>query len=272
MAIARYAGRMYSEMQYVGKPVATEDPQTTVGAEMGGQIDRTLSSELAMLASGDDDIEAATLLKVVTNRQAIRDMEGESVKSRGPLVIALDESGSMHDAVYGGKLTAGRNTFAKACAVALTRIAWAEERAVRVVHFSASIVTQDVPKDDQTAMFEMTRSFLSGGTHIGAALRESNHQVGVFESEGIEGADVVLITDGVDHDYTVHDRAIDEMDANGVRLWTVSIGEDIPDTSALRARAELYITAVDNDLANENTASALAVGLSGAALSNGDLN
>ena len=275
MAIAKLAGRMFESFGYQRTEHPNENPEEVVGATTGNQLDRVLDSELALLA--DEDTEDAAAMKILQGQATITQMEGKEEKTRGPLVLAVDESGSMHDgdlgAAYGanGRRTGkwqGRNTWAKACCVALVRIAWSENRAARCVHFGNGTVVQELPKDDTRALFEMARSFLSGGTSFGSALKRSRSVVGDLASEGHTGADIMLITDGEDYDTDFHDREIDYMDRDGIKLWTVAIGEDIGSDNPVRKRAERYTYAADRQLGNADTATSLAAGLDKAAMGN----
>jgi len=273
LAIALLAGRMMEHFGYQKKEHPNRDPEEVSGATVGAEIDRILPTELALLA--DDDMQDAQAMKILQGRAPILEMEGKESKSRGPLVLAVDESGSMHDGdnSWGGRASgtaafSGRNTWAKACCVALTRIAWSENRPVVCVHFGNGTEVQDIPKDDTRALFEMARSFLSGGTSFGAALGRSQVSVGDLEANGFKGADIVLITDGEDGDHAAHTREIDRMDQRGIKLWTVAIGQDIGANNPVRQRAERYTFAHDRDLKSHKTAVHLAEGLDKAAMGN----
>jgi len=261
MWIAQLAGRMFDALEYSRKRVESEDPQEIKSTTIGGDVPRLLPSELAKMSNGRT--ADVTSMKVLKKQAQQFRMKGERSKSRGPLVIALDESGSMHDAVVGAR---GRNCWAKACAIALTRVAWNENRPVRVVHFAQGCVVQDIPRDDHDALWEMARSFLSGGTDFTSAFEKSREVVGDLESQGFKGADIVLVSDGVDRNHEGHDREIDRMDEDGVQLWTVAIGESIGPTAPVRARAEKYVFANDENLGDEELAGELARDLKRAAL------
>ncbi len=266
--IASLAGRMFDSMGYCKKRVRSDDPQEVKSATIGGDVARLLPTELAQLGNGATR-DLATL-RIMKKEAQVFKMSGVRQKTRGPLVIALDESGSMHETSLNG-----RNTWAKAAALALVRVAWSEGRPVRVVHFGTGTVIQEVPRDDLDALWSMARSFLSGGTDFQAALRTSRRQVGDLEKEGYAGADIVMVTDGAEYEYDEHNREIDKMDAAGIRLWTVTVGQAIPDEAPVKARAELYVHVRDVDLPNEEIASDLAAQLMGAALAtsgNGPLN
>jgi uncharacterized protein with von Willebrand factor type A (vWA) domain len=133
-----------------------------------------------------------------------------------------------------------RNTWAKAAAVALSRVASEEGRPVAVVHYSTSVKVQPLRPGDDAALLAMVSHFLSGGTAIGLALREGVQQVKALEQRGQRGADIVLVTDGIDGDVAAQTAAVDEALAMQARLWTVAIECDIPETSTLRARASQY--------------------------------
>jgi len=269
VAIAKLAGRLFESFGYQRKDSLNDAPEEATGATTGGNLDRLLPTELALL--GDDDTSDQQAMKILKAQATEIQMQGKESKSRGPLVLVIDESGSMHDGENGavrGTRYAGRNTWAKACAVALTRIAWSEDRPVVAVHFGMGTEVQEVPKDDYRAMFEMARSFMSGGTNFGSALRSGVAEVGDLASKGFAGADIMLITDGVDHDHAAHNVAIDAMDAQGIKLWTVAIGENIPDTDPVRKRAERYTFATDRQLSDSATATAIGEGLNDAAMGN----
>jgi len=260
LRVAELAGRMFTAMSYSKRRVESTDPQEVRSAAIGGDVERLLPEELAKL--GCDVTREHTVMRVLQRRAGVFAMRGERTKSRGPLVIALDESGSMHD----GRGVGGRNAWAKAAAVALIRIAWAENRVARVVHFGNSTVTQDVPRDDVAALWEMVRSFLSGGTSFSAALSTARAEVGDLEKAGFKGADVVLVTDGEEPRYQLHTVEINAMDAAGIDLWTVSIGNQMSADAPVRSRAKLYVHARDVDLGNDAQAAALAAELKASAL------
>ncbi len=255
--IAELAGAMHRAMSRIAKRVPTDDPQNVVGAEIGGIPERLLPAEIAKLA--DADLGDRQAMKVLNRHAHQRRMKGERRLCRGPLVLLLDESGSMHDASASHR---GRNTWSKACAVALCRIAHADGRHVRVVHFDTSTIVQDVPPGDMRAMWEMAHSFMNGGTSIEQALRTAHREVKALAEEGKPGADAVLISDGV---CTVRAPVIEAMKADGIALWSVAIGHDWPEDYPPRALAERYVIAHDRELKTVGRAVELAETLTEAA-------
>jgi hypothetical protein len=235
--IAKLAGRMFKAMSVDGAKVVTDDPEEVRDVNLGGDPERLLAGELAQLFTpGLDDMAAVRILE--KQAQQYR-MKGHSPATRGPLVICVDESGSMHDEVAYGNT--GRNTWAKAAAVALTRVAHEGNRMVRVVHFAAGVKLTECAPGDHQAVLDMSRSFLSGGTDIAKALAAAHTQVGDLAANGHIGADVVLITDGEDGDSAKQDSVLNLLQAQGVRLWTVAIEMQLEQTAPIAWRAQQVI-------------------------------
>jgi Mg-chelatase subunit ChlD len=228
-AIARLAGRMYAALRGNHAKKVRGVAGEVYAVEQGNDIGRLLPAEQMLLV--EPLLEVVALERIATRRAGQYATRGTQKRSKGPLVLALDESGSMHDA---------RNTWAKAAAVALSRVASEEGRPVAVVHYSTSVKVQPLRPGDNAAMLAMVRHFLSGGTAIGLALSEAVQQVKALEQKGQRGADIVLVTDGVDGDMAAQTAAVQDALAIQARLWTVAIECNIPETSPLRARASQY--------------------------------
>jgi uncharacterized protein with von Willebrand factor type A (vWA) domain len=240
--VAKLAGRMYKSLQGARK-VPTNDPHEVKDVEVGGDIERLTADELTQLCTpGLDDPAAIRLLE---KRSMQYRMKGKMAASRGPLVIALDESGSMHDDGYGN-----RNTWAKAAALALARVAHDGGRMVKFVHFAhVTAVTRCKPGDNQ-ALLDMTRHFFSGGTNIALALAVAAREVGNLALEGYVGADVIVVTDGEDGSHEAQDKVLGLMQGQGVRLWTVLIECDLSEKAPLRTRASDVIRVGATDRAD----------------------
>lgn len=208
--IANLAGRMYKSFEYNAIPSKCKDPQEVEGVEIGGELDRMLDDEKASVG-----IDPDVAVRVSEDRVNQFKMAGESIKSRGPLVVVVDESGSMHG---------HREIWAKACSVALIRVALQEGRAVRMVHFSTVTDVHDVRPNEADDIRLVAESHCGGGTDIDVAMEVALEQVGDLEKDGKEGADIVFITDGLD---SYSRTPFENMVKMGVQLWTVSIDVDI---------------------------------------------
>jgi len=242
--IAQLAGRMYEALR--GVRLKTEDalPQEVKGVEMGGDFSRLLASEVAQVGSACRAMSDLATMRVMQRRAMQLRFAGEKEVGRGPLVIALDESGSMHD--HG---SVKRNTWAKSAAVALTRLAHDAGRMVRVVHFSTTMTVTECKPGDRAAVLKMACHFLSGGTDIQSAVRCATEQVKDLEQSGCKGADIVVVTDGGCNSSDDVAIAVEMAKAaeRGIRFWTVAIAREIDASRSLRDKAARYVHLTDTD-------------------------
>ena len=226
--IARLAGRMYAAMRGGDAHKVRGIPQEVYSVELGNNVGRLLCSEHAFLA--DPNLEIITLSRLAAHKATQYAMRGTDKRSKGPLVLCLDESGSMHG---------HRNEWAKAAAIALARVASDENRKCSVVHFSTSIYIQEM-NNSPAAIGELIGTFLSGGTDIGRALRVGADQVAALQSKTGQASDVILVTDGIDGNLTAQVNAVAQIQKLGGRLWTVAIDCEIPEDNPLRSLASEY--------------------------------
>jgi uncharacterized protein with von Willebrand factor type A (vWA) domain len=227
--VARLAGRMYVALRGAASkrvPVASGE---VYSVEQGSAVERLLPTEYGQMM--DPTLESAVLYRVATRTALQYAVRGTSPTSKGPLVLLLDESGSMHGS---------RNEWAKAAAVAVARVAVQERRRVAVVHYSTSRVARDLDPSKPADVLAMIRHWLSGGTDIGTALQAGVDKSLDLARKGDKGADLILVTDGIDGDTHAQVSALGRAAKHGIRLWTVGIETSIPDDHPLRASAASY--------------------------------
>ena len=154
--------------------------------ELGNDLSRALTSELAMLATPET---LPLFLRKYQRRQIKQYRRREPIyKGAGDIICCLDESGS----------TAGEcAAWGKAVALALLDIAESEGRKFALVHFSGPGRFQTdrfLPK--QAAVEDRLRAaetFLDGGTDFRTPMNEA---LRLMQEEGFDNADIVFITDG----------------------------------------------------------------------------
>ena len=154
--------------------------------ELGNDLSRALTSELAMLAAPET---LPLFLRKYQRRQIKQYCRREPVyKGAGDIICCLDESGS----------TAGEcAAWGKAVALTLLEIAESEGRKFALVHFSGPSRFQTdrfLPK--QTTVEDKLRAaetFLDGGTDFCTPMNEA---LRLMKEEGFDNADIVFITDG----------------------------------------------------------------------------
>jgi uncharacterized protein with von Willebrand factor type A (vWA) domain len=226
--IAELAGRMFALLKGQKAKRAPRVPEEVTGVELGGEFGSLLPHEYARL--GHEATKRELMARVARRQAQQLRREGKEKKGRGPLVLALDESGSME----GGD----REIWAKAVATALTRIAWEDKRPVRIVHFSTATKVHKLDPGDHAGLLKAQNLFLDGGTDIGVALDVAADEVDDMAKAGVPGADVVLISDGGDAGARVN-WALDKLDRHQTRLWSIAI--QVPMHGALKERAAEYI-------------------------------
>jgi hypothetical protein len=227
--IAKLAGRMLAQLRSRKAARVMAAPEEVFDVELGNDPGRLLPSELVHLG---EETEVVLLDALASSKALQYAMRGESEAGKGPLVLCLDESGSMHNT---------RGVWAKAAAVALTRVAWEDDRVVAIVHWSSSVTTRELRPGDHAGLMAMLRHWLGGGNRCQLALNNAADMVDKLQAQGDRGADVILITDGVEDMKPAHDAAIDRIEARGSRLWTVGVECHIDEGACIRARAERFI-------------------------------
>ena len=154
--------------------------------ELGNDLSRALTSELAMLAS---PLTVPLFLRKYQYRQIKQYQRREPVyKGMGDIICCLDESLSTEG---------GPAAWGKAVALTLLEIAADGKRNFALIHFSGSNSCQvDIFRPGEYSMEDKMRSaetFLGGGTDFKTPMSKA---VQLMKEDGFENADIVFITDG----------------------------------------------------------------------------
>ena len=154
--------------------------------ELGNDLSRSLTSELAMLASPET---LPLFLRKYQRKQIKQYRRREPIyKGAGDIICCLDESGSTS-----GELAA----WGKAVALTLLEIAEDAGRKFALIHFSGpGSFKTDLFLPNQYGMEDKIRAaetFLDGGTDFQTPLNEAMR---LMREDSFENADIVFITDG----------------------------------------------------------------------------
>ena len=154
--------------------------------ELGNDLSKALTSELAMLASPET---MPLFLRKYQRKQIKQYQRREPVyKGMGDMICYLDESDSTRG---------DANAWGKAVALALLEIAADGGRNFALVHFSSRGRCQtDLFRPGAYTMLDKmaaAETFLSGGTNFETPMWES---LRLMREEGFENADIVFVTDG----------------------------------------------------------------------------
>lgn len=242
--VMKLAGRMYEVLKGTAKRVPSDNPQEVKSITTGGDLTRLLPQEHALLGSSTTaDMKA---IEVLQSKAMQTEVAGDKPAGRGPLVICVDESDSMwsyqHQHTSGSGARSDRNVWAKACLMAMMRIAHDENRMVHIVHFSTASLVRECKPGDRKSQLDAICHFMHGGTAIAHALKAGRYQVRAMAEKGHTGADVVMVTDGRDGSAVEQHHTIMDMYAKGVRLWTIGIAVDFGVEEPLRKFAEHFVS------------------------------
>lgn len=226
--VLRKAGKLRRLAQSDAKKRTSGAVGTIVGLERGADLGRVLPAQYARLRHP----KLRTLLKKDLAERSLMQyrVEGHEPQGRGPIVILVDESGSM-----GGD----PERWAKAAVIAAVRQGQAEKRPVHVGFFNYDLrdayeMTEsgevhevctrtgerlDRHGDVSTLTRELLTRTSQGGTRFGPAL---NWASTILEN-GADRADVVIVTDGFARiDEATRERLAAQRE-RGTRLYALTV-------------------------------------------------
>jgi uncharacterized protein with von Willebrand factor type A (vWA) domain len=185
--ICELAGRFRRVAQSKQRRKVTHGLDDVVGVEPGGDVGRLLPSELARLAVPELELDA---LRRVAEKQALcREHHAVEPVGKGPVIICLDESGSME----GAKIHT-----AKALALALAWVARRQRRWSALVAYSGDSGERLLPlppgRWDERKLADWLAAFLGRGSEIDVPVREMPRMYRELNAPaGV--TDVVFVTD-----------------------------------------------------------------------------
>jgi uncharacterized protein with von Willebrand factor type A (vWA) domain len=154
--------------------------------ETGGDLSRILPSELSALA---DPARRTDFYRRFQERKLLQyRLDARAPQGRGPLVVCVDESGSM---------AGDREIWAKAVALACFNLAAKQARAYALIHFGSAyeIRVDRFPRPRKVGPAEVLTAiqhFFGGGTSFETPLREA---LKVMEESPFRRGDMIFITD-----------------------------------------------------------------------------
>lgn len=215
-AVSELYGRLDQDMRFKRAKRVVGGADEIVDLKFGDDIRRILPSELLGLA--DEDYEDDFLARLVAGEILVYDTVGEEHAGRGPIVLVVDESGSM---------SGERNVWAKAMAMCLLNISRREKRDFAYVGFSSgSQVHTSLFKAkealDAQAIVDCAAHFFGGGTTPILGMSACDHIM--LSADEFKKADAVFVSDG-DARWGDEDKRLrDSMAARGVRFHGIGIG------------------------------------------------
>lgn len=198
-----------------------------IGLKVGRDIEHIVPSELALLADEDTSIlfdlkyfESNLLcfdmagLTESTRTEEIEKQQAVTENNKGPLIICIDTSGSMHGQP---------ETIAKALALYLSTQAKKESRDCYLINFSTNIETLDLGNNHSfTEILRFLKTSFHGGTDVAPAMR---HGINQMQNKAYEKADLLIISDFIMGDLPSQVlNLIEEQRNQGNRFYSLCIG------------------------------------------------
>jgi uncharacterized protein with von Willebrand factor type A (vWA) domain len=190
--IAEMCGRFTRIALSVQKSRVNHPPSEVTSIMLGNDLAHLLPSEVALL--GNPDLEDLFYLKFAERRLLQYELEGRESEGRGPIILALDESGSMEERLSG----VSKEAWSKAVMLGLLAIARRQRRDFAIIHFSGpkQLRTGVFPKGESSPLelLDAVDFFFGGGTVFDPWMKEAARLV---EQDQFDRADVIVVSDGV---------------------------------------------------------------------------
>lgn len=245
--VAELCGRMTRIALATQKSKIVHPPDEVVGITLGSDLARVLPVELGKLA--DPVLEPLFFQAYTEKRLQQLDLIGHERQGRGPIIVALDSTGSMAMQL-GSKYT--KEVWSKAVTMALLAIARLQKRDMVVLHFAeyhkAKIFEFPKGEGKPSELMSNTEFFFNGNsTYYEAWMQQA---LSLVEQSKYNKADVIIVSDG-----EVRISAILEQDwntrrkAREMRAYGVLLGA--PGAAPTLARVSDAITTIDNLTADD---------------------
>ena len=188
------------------------------GIDLGDDLARLLPSELVALRH--PRLRLHLLSRVLQKKALVYGMKGKEPQGRGPIVVLLDESGSMREG--------GKDVWSKAVALALMSTATRQKRDWYLVTFNGYIRRETTIPARQATMSIIQEALdhrCAGGTNFDRPVLKA---IEIIEtSRSMKRADVVIITDGEsDLEPKTIEAATLLTKNEGVSWFAVGVGPD----------------------------------------------
>lgn len=217
--ISKMIGRMRRLALHKFKTKIRQIPSEVVDIEIGKDLGRVLPSELVLM--DDPDVELEFARKFQSGQLLQYKLEGKESLAKGPIVMMVDNSGSM---------SGTPEIWSKAVAAGLLEIALKERRRCVVIHYGQgeeSLVPFEFdPKDDQMTrvrkLVEMCEYFEGGGTDWESPLKKALEYI---DQPQWKKGDLVMVSDGFCAISDAFKEAYHKVKAaKGFRCFSIAIG------------------------------------------------
>lgn len=188
--IINLAGRYRRVAQAKQRMKSTHGYDDVVGVELAGEVGRLLPVELAKIA--DEELELDTLRRLVEKETQCREFRGVERVGKGPIVVCVDESGSMN-----GEPVAN----AKAFALAMAWVARHQKRWCCLIGYSGgtegTLLSLPPGKWDEAGLLDWLEHFFAGGTDMDIPLAELPGKYWASLNPPKGKTDLIILSDAI---------------------------------------------------------------------------
>ena len=201
----------------------TMEPTEVVDVTIGDDLAHILPSELALL--GSPMLRGLFYKKYVEKDLLQYELRGRETFGRGPIIILIDNSGSMGAGIE----DVTREMWAKAMGLAMAEIALKDKRTIEFINFGSRgeihkvVIEHTLPPAERVRrMIEAAETNFGGGTDFERPLQEAVDDV---DRQAFKKADVIMVTDGqCDVSEEFEERFKEVKEKKAFRLHSVIIG------------------------------------------------
>lgn len=217
-AIMRMAGRFIAKSARLQRERSNLPGMEITGVELSGDLARALPIEMALVAGVVPELEPLALLKLSERRTLSYKRISRTPKEMGPIVVSVDESGSMN----GDRIAA-----AKGLALAMASIARAQKRPFMLVGWSDETdgevnIVRDT--DGPEAIVAWLEHFYNGGTDLRGPLWTVTTDAWPAGKIGAAADHIIITDDAVGVDTWLLDHYKTWAGCTNVRTFGIAIG------------------------------------------------
>jgi len=191
--VMQMAGRMTRRAQGLQQSKTRAKYGGIVGVELGGDLSRLIPAEMMQITGAVPELQERALYRLLRKRSVMWQREVAEPAAAGPIVVCVDESGSMS----GERIIA-----AKALALAMAWIARQQGRWIALVGFSSGetghAAAWPAGRMDTEELIAWMQHFFSGGTTLDVPLGTvPGNYWSQFQGAGMPAGktDMIIITD-----------------------------------------------------------------------------
>jgi uncharacterized protein with von Willebrand factor type A (vWA) domain len=230
--ICELAGRYRRVAQSRQRMKSTHGMDDMVGVVLDADIGRLLPHELAKLA--DDELADDTLRRLVERQTMCREYRAVEPVAKGPIILVVDESGSMHG---------DKNHTAKALALAMAWIARMQRRWSALCAYSGDsgerLLALPPGRWNEEALLSWLEDFIGCGSCLDVPVREMPRIYQQLRAPAGQ-TDLIFITDALCHiPLDLQDRFLEWKHSVQARLITLVIDSAPGDLTALSDEVHL---------------------------------